>query len=1031
MRHALGGRRLAKAAKVTRVMRTLHNLMSPPNLFRRVVPLLAVLCVGLSNPVHGQTLSRGAVEGVVRDAEGTGVVDAQVRLTDSGSGLVRMTQTGWGGAFRFDLLAPGEYEVLVEQFGFQPLEIGGIPVRPAAALRLEMELGVTEGAALSVERRRYDGSALDRRAATIGQWMGALHGGLPRAGYDLAELGRRSSQSLGSRAVFGLPSTMYGVAVDGVQLGMGQPVSLRSDGYGAGLVPLGSLGAAELVTAGADVEWNGLGGGVLSGYTRRGGRSLEIETFGSWTGGGLSDVEIPGRSAPAASALHGGAIVRGPVIADTAHFLIGVETRRLREPAAHAWRAAELIDRIVSAAHRGHGVDLDQQLRTDLVETDLTTLFGRFDWLVTQGHELSVATQFTTLPAGHSSAALEYPLGFGNRFSGSDLFAAGTLISTFSDRLTQEAKLAVVSSTREYEGTRFGSGRSGAVLPNLAFVSGGLSFGSDAMMPGRYEQTTVRFTESLYWLRGAHRWKGGFVADLARYSYGYRLSDAAEFIFSDPDGFADGVGYHSQITAPVGQADFSLPRMSFFVQDTWAPAAGLELLLGVRYDYDLFPRDRVRAHPEWARQSGLQNEEIRRGAGRFNPRLGFVWDVQDDGSWVIQGSAGVYSGAIDPHVFGELITHDGRLQRRRGVGVLGGWPNVADSAAAPVVGPALSLLAPGFRAPRTTQGMLGLARQLDGQTHVYVQGVARQTDFLPRRSDLNLFDDELTKDQHGRPIFGELEQHGGLLIAANESNRRFPEFDRVGAINADGNSSYLGLTVGIDRQLARSLSGFGSYTFSRTRDNWLAPLQGAEAQLVPLGEATGGARWAESVSDFDVPHQAVLGAQLRTPGPLGISVAGLYRFRSGYPFTPGFRAGVDMNGDGSSRNDPAFVDESIAGTSELVASWACLREYSGRFVARNACRTESVHALDLRLGVRLFQNSRRSGELYVDALSLIGAEPAFVDNALYLIDERREVAVDPATGRLHVPLVVNPDFGKSLVSNTTGRVLRLGFQLQY
>src|SRR5690606_30255587 len=76
--------------------------------------------------------------------------------------------------------------------------------------------------------------------------------------------------------------------------------------------------------------------------------------------------------------------------------------------------------------------------------------------------------------------------------------------------------------------------------------------------------------------------------------------------------------------------------------------------------------------------------------------------------------------------------------------------------------------------------------------------------------------------------------------------------------------------------------------------------------------------WADGRSDFDVPHRLAVGAELRLPILAGVSIAGVYRYQSGYPFTPGFRDGVDMNGDGSGRNDPAFVDNAIPGTDELV-----------------------------------------------------------------------------------------------------------------
>src|SRR5690606_32789463 len=117
--------------------------------------------------------------------------------------------------------------------------------------------------------------------------------------------------------------------------------------------------------------------------------------------------------------------------------------------------------------------------------------------------------------------------------------------------------------------------------------------------------------------------------------------------------------------------------------------------------------------------------------------------------------------------------------------------------------------------------------------------------------------------------------------------------------------------------------------------------------LTPLPTASG-TDWREGRSDFDVPHRLSAGAELRIGGPLNARLAGVYRYRSGDPFTPGFRDGVDANGDGSGRNDPAFVDERIAGVSELARAWPCLRTQSGALAERNACRGPGVHGLDVR-----------------------------------------------------------------------------------
>jgi hypothetical protein len=159
-----------------------------------------------------------------------------------------------------------------------------------------------------------------------------------------------------------------------------------------------------------------------------------------------------------------------------------------------------------------------------------------------------------------------------------------------------------------------------------------------------------------------------------------------------------------------------------------------------------------------------------------------------------------------------------------------------------------------------------------------------------------------------------------------------------------------------------------------------------------------------------------------------VRVAAFYRYRSGRPFTPGLRDGVDANADGSARNDPAFVDGTLPGMADLLAAWSCLAEQNGRFVERNSCRAPGVHTLDARLAV--FPSLRVPVSLVVDALNVLDADPADVDRALYLLDPVAPLVVDPASGAVAVPLLVNPQFGEPVRRWAEGRRVRVGLRVE-
>jgi hypothetical protein len=249
----------------------------------------------------------------------------------------------------------------------------------------------------------------------------------------------------------------------------------------------------------------------------------------------------------------------------------------------------------------------------------------------------------------------------------------------------------------------------------------------------------------------------------------------------------------------------------------------------------------------------------------------------------------------------------------------------------------------------------------------------------------------------------------------------------VTAFDQDGASNYYGLTGRLDKRVGRFLTFSAGYTYSNTRDDWVGARGGPDAQLTPFPDSLNGVDWADGRSDFDAPHQAVLGAEFNLRV---FRLAGFYSYRSGYPFTPGFRDGVDANGDGAWGNDPAYVDDQIAGADSVITAWSCLQDQVGRFVDRNSCRGAGIKRLDLRVVLGPFRLGLPV-ELVLDGLNVLDAAYADVDRALYLVDPGAALTTDPATGTVTVPLMTNPNFGKAIRRYGSGRALRLGIRVNY
>jgi hypothetical protein len=347
------------------------------------------------------------------------------------------------------------------------------------------------------------------------------------------------------------------------------------------------------------------------------------------------------------------------------------------------------------------------------------------------------------------------------------------------------------------------------------------------------------------------------------------------------------------------------------------------------------------------------------------------------------------------------------------------------------MGPLLTVLNRLFESPRTGRVTLGIDHALGARTAVRLAGTYRHTDYLARRSDLNLRPRSLAQDQDGRPIYGVLVQQGGLVTATPGTNRRFSDFDLVSGIDPTGYSDYWALAVSLDRVAERGINLRASYTYAHTTDNVPGLAGGATGgQLSPFPELTGSADWRDGRSDLDVPHRASLAMEWRTSSAAGMRLGALVQYRSGYPFTPGFRDGVDINGDGSGLNDPAFVSDTVAGAADLIGSWSCLRAELGRVATRNSCRGSAIVSVDARFVLRLFNLGNLPAELVVDGLNLLSTDEGVVDRALYLVDPAGSLGT-AQPGRVIVPLVINPHFGRLLVRRSAPTAVRAGLRFNF
>jgi hypothetical protein len=967
------------------------------------VLLAGIIVMLVVVPAAAQTLTTGVVSGIVASPSGERVPNVLVTLRDPAAGSTVSVTAARTGTFRFEGLPPATYMLTVERIGFAPLRVVQIEVRPERELSLRLELDPVEGGVTVVDERI---AAVAIEPVGSAEWVPKFAlTGMPGRSNTLPETGRFSTRVDASFTVEGLPGWLSTAALDGTPF---RAVSLLPARRGPGGVsfPVSGIAAAQMILNPLDVEWSGTAGSVLSAYTLRGAEDAHGGFDGQWAGDVLSASSLEGGSV-SYSDVRGGAVLRGGAGGGGMPYTIGFDARREQTPVASAWTDADAAQRLIDSEG-----SLDIYRRAAVTTATALAGFARADWPMSERHDAEFVVHGTLLPSFDVIA----PSGAITEQDGLDLVATATVLSQLGDASHNELRASLTSSERT-------EADDDDALPLTMFVQDALVLGISSQWISARD-AHVRVSDALHFRTGRHTLKIGGAATFSEYRYDAQAQPSGEYVFGDVDQFLAGTGVLTRIEGAGSAADWSDRTLAIFAQDRFAIGGDLEITAGLRAERQTLPAE-VELDMEWARLTGLANDEVDEPGVRLSPRASVTWNVGGAGRWIVSAAGGIYYDRLDPLILAGWQRDDGSLNVRRVVGDVS-WPR-ADEADGRVA-PRLTMLGSGFEAARTLRVTGGVSAPLPAGTTLTLSGVVRRTENLPRRTDLNLVSQGAAEDQHGRVTYGTLVKQGGLVAAEPGSNRLFGSYDEVAAIVTDRSSQHWGMSAGLERALNAGFGFVARYTFGRTTDDWFSAADGGSTMAAPQGLGND-STWVDGTSDLDVPHRFAAG--LIWTGPAAVRVGAAYRMQSGRPFTPGFRSGVDANGDGVTGNDPAFVDDNIPGMDALISSWSCLRTSAGRFAERNACRTSVVHGLDINLTVPLIRFTSGAASLRLDVFDVLESSRDVPDAALYLIDPAADLVVDPVARTVTLPLIANERFGEPLPDRHSGRIVRVGFSINW
>jgi hypothetical protein len=995
--------------------------------FRARFACLAVVGVllVLPGPISAQSLTAGSLQGTVRTADGEVLSGAAVTVEDQGGGTVRELTTRRDGTFALQMMLPGTYNVLVEVAGFRPVRLRGVLVASGRTTTVSAELVEQPPPISSVNEILQSGTS----AGPVGRLVLERELRTLEFRRDATDIARGMSEvaaPLDGREGFaiaagGFPNRMSKAYVDGVP-----EVLLRHPGYPGEPATLPgfqreAFSQGQVSSGALDAEWRGNPGTDLSFLTRSGSNRLEFAPYLAGSSAKLGGNRPLNPADSSGTSLWAGATLGGPIKRDTANFFLQGGYQSVELPSAFPWvdPAGSLRDAVLQTALSEHGTDLSSSVQPAVRTWKGGSALGRMDWRVGGNSRVMLRAGGSSFKEANPELGFDVGNHAGASLSGRDVSAAGAL--TTISKFANELRLGLAVSRRDWKSS---------ALPETRLVAEGIRVGGDAGLPGRFETQVLSLADAIQYGSGAHAIKAGVSIEVTSYKQQFDYGSAGRFLFGDLDHFGSATGAFFRAAATVSEARITASQVGAFVQDVWRVSPGFDLLLGLRYETQVLPTNKIVANQEWLTLAGVPNNQAPRDRRGIQPRLGFVLNPGTAGNWSIEGGFGLYATGIDPSQFAEAVHYSGSNVRiARTLGNLS-WPSGSGTP-----GPIRLSLFGGtdqFRAPRTLKADLVFSRSFAGGVLARLSGNYHHSDYLQRRADLNLAPFPFGQTQEGRPVWGALAQQGGLVTVVPSSSRRFTQFDLATVFNPTGFSDHYEATVSLSRSLGRTIFFAAEYTFSRTRDNLVGLLQPDPAdQLSPFPGGINGEDWDTGRSDLDIPHRLAGSLEFRTGGGNPISVMLRGRYRSGLPFTPGFPNGVDLNGDLGGNNDPAPASGVVTPTGPDVRA-SCDGTTTAGFAARNSCRQNGVGSLDVRLGIQL-PMSRGPGRLVLtlEAFNVVATTTGVIDRAALLIDRAGTLSPNPTTGAVQIPYVSNPQFGTLLRRGGEPRVVRLGARVEY
>ena len=795
--------------------------------------LLVVVCAA---GMYAQSVAGyGAVTGTVRDANGEGIPDSTVLLSNESMGVRRSMMSTDDGAFDAPSLVPAKgYSLKVTRKGFMDWKSTVFDVFTGQTLNFTVMMQAEGGSIPEVEPARALAPVDDTRVGVSTLVSRAQIDGMPTSDRRLDELVLMAptvsiGRGLGVIAFQGLP--FYNAfLVDGISTAKS---FYFLDGLGiANQIPQDAVEEVQVLVSDASSEFGRSMGGTVNAVTRSGGNSFHGAGYGYFAKPTLSSAEryALGRSLFQKQDQYGGS-VGGPVYPGKVFFFANAEVlegnfqdmNRITSPMIADAAGSSVLSSNCKAtatvcAAAIKFIQPQMNVLTALTQR-WTTGLAKIDYRRSDRNTFGVEANAmnSRYPEGAQTGNVAPNgglLGIGN--STDDIrYGKASWISAPSSVAINEARFGMFED-------RFSDPASQSNLStgNVGINVAGVTLGATHPYASAHTERRYQLVDNFSLTTLSHSLKAGFDVSQTRDAINELANSTGTYFYSSLTAFAQDLvtvnsRNYSYFTQTLGNPVRSLRtrEVHAYLQDTWKATRNLTLSGGLRWEKSLLP------HPSYTTIPYYNTGTIPSRTLNLTPRISLAYLVGNRTAF--RASYGWYYAPIAGQVLDALFLGNGQYQTSIAVnpnqsGALV-FPNVFSPTATLPSGTTNLMYAVGkWRQPYNQQASVALERRLTKDTALTVNLIHGRGLKLWTASDLNLVAptkaETYTIENAGNQSTGTFATN--VFTVKNDTAKA-----HVYQFENGGSSWYDAAAVQLRKQVARALSVQASYTWSHSIDD--------------------------------------------------------------------------------------------------------------------------------------------------------------------------------------------------------------------